>query len=271
MSPADTKSVHRYAATAVLLIVVSACSEGASPRPVVEPTGPPQLRSEVIQRHVEEFGSVLADRRAGTAGEGAASAYVLGHLQQAGYVVLLDSVPLADLIRSTNIVAQPPSGDAPEVVVAVPYDEPPPGSSARSYDEALALMLELARALRVSNPDHSVEFVALGAEFVADGGALNGRLGSRRLAQSLLDSGASPLIVLLDTGSPTPRLRGDVPSGLEDVTTEGQGEDPSPGEGMGPGTSAEVFRRAGFDVVVVAGPLADVGAMLLRYLSSDPL
>jgi hypothetical protein len=164
-------------------LLLCSCTDGGSARPSVEPTGPPTVRPEVAERHAREFRTDLSDREPGSQGEEAASVYLLGHLQQAGYTVLLDPVPVANLVRSTNVVALPPSGADPTVVVVVPYDDSgDPG--------AIGSFLELARALRVAAPEHSVEFVALGAESA-------GRRGSRRLIESLDD----PRVVELGGGS----------------------------------------------------------------------
>jgi hypothetical protein len=254
--------------TLLLLILCTACGGAESARPRVDPSGPPSLQTDLIQQHVREFETDLAERRAGTQGEQAASAYILGHLQRAGYVVLLDSVPLADLVRSTNVVARPPSGTDPDVVVTVSYDEPPDDETAHRQAESVAMMLELARALRVVAPDHSVQFVALGAEHAPVGG---GRLGSRRLAQTLLDAEVRPLLVSLATGFGADRVRvlGDVPPALATAVRSGGGTSAGVGMGSDGDPSADVFKRAGFDVVVVAGPPADAGAALLQFLSSN--
>lgn len=260
--------MSRFVATVALLAALAACSGGAGPRSEVEPTGPAFLQIDVIRRHAAEFATDLSDRIAGSDGEQAASVYILGHLQQAGYVVLLDSVPLADLVRSTNVVAQPPSGESPEVVVTVPYDEPPTQDAARQQGEAVGVMIELARALRVAEPEHRVEFVALGAEHAAESG---GRLGSRRLAQTLLDAEARPLVVIVrvDVGARNLQLLGDVAQDLEDAAAAGGFDHPAGGGSTGMDNTEvadDVFKRAGFDLVVITGPPQDVGDVLLEFL-----
>jgi hypothetical protein len=261
----DTKAALRRVATAMVALC-TACSAGESPPPGSEPAGPPFLRPDVIERHAREFDTDLSERRAGTQAEQAASAYILGHLQQAGYVVLLDSVPLADLVRSTNVIAEPPGGRSPSMVVAVPYDEPPDPHTARREGAALGLMLELARALRAAAPQHGVEFVALGAEYADVGG---GRLGSRRLAQTLLDDDARPLVLTFDieATSPSPFLAGDVPPALESAAAESFGDSvrtETAIEGSG-----SVFARAGLRVVVIGGRVAEWGDPLLAFLASE--
>jgi hypothetical protein len=253
-------------ATTAMVALCTACTVGESPPPHSEPAGPPFLRPDVIKRHAREFDTDLSGRRAGTQAEQAASAYILGHLQQAGYLVLLDSVPLADLVRSTNVIAEPPRGGSPSIVVAVPYDEPPDPNTARREGTALGVMLELARAVRAAAPQHSVEFVALGAEYADVGG---GRLGSRRLAQTLLDDGAQPLVLTFDieATSPSPFLAGDVPPALESAATESLGDSvrtETAIEGSG-----SVFARAGFRVVVMGGRVVEWEDPLLAFLASE--
>lgn len=260
--------MSRFLATVCLLAALSACSGGAGPRPEVEATGPASVQIDVIRRHAAEFATDLADRIAGSDGAQAASVYILGHLQQAGYVVLLDSVPLADLVRSTNVVAQPPSGDPPGVVIAVPYDEPPTQDAAWHQGEAVGVMIEVARALRVAKPEHTVEFVALGAEQADEGG---GRLGSRRLAQTLLDADVRPLVVTVrfDLGFTNLQLFGDVPPALDDAARAVGVEQPASGGSTGVDEAEvadDVFKRAGFDLIVVTGPPQEVGDVLLEFL-----
>jgi hypothetical protein len=251
--------------TATALIVLGcACTSAGEGSSHVEPTGPPFLRRQLITAHARQFDTDIADRKAGTQGEQAASAYILGHLQQAGYVVLLDAVPVANLIRSTNVVAEPPSGGDPLAVVAVPYDLPPDAASARREGDALGVMMELARALRAAAPDHSVEFVALGAEYSNEGG---GRLGSRRLAQALIDDDVHPLVLTFDIEDEgEPLLEGQVPPALEREARADFGS-----EVLGTGRVDEVgalFRQAGFGVVEMSGPPLAWGNPLLRYLES---
>jgi hypothetical protein len=119
------------------------------------------VQADVVDDHAAQFDDSLDDRLAGSQQEFAAATYILGHLQTAGYVPLLDPVPVQDLVRSTNVVAEPPSGERPQVVVTVAYDTRP---ESRPAGAALGLWLELARSLYARDREHAVEFVALGAE-----------------------------------------------------------------------------------------------------------
>jgi hypothetical protein len=237
------------AAIAGQVLLMCACAAERTPAPDVDAIGPPHVDLEVVQDHARQFREELQDRVAGSQQEQAASVYILGHLQQAGYVVLLEAVPVEDLVRSTNVVAQPPGGGDAETIVVVSYA----ATERAGEDRAVALFLELARALRARVPEHAVEFVALGAEHAAAGG---GRLGSRRLAQRLLDEDADPFIVRIDSVTREGRVvaRGPGAARIADASTESAGD--------------PVFTRAGFDHAVVSGPADEVGNNLLDFLTS---
>lgn len=216
----------------LLLAVPAACSTLPEGQRATKPaSGPPEVRMDVVEEHAHQFDEEQAVRRAGSQEEFAASAYVVAHLTEAGYVSRLDAVPVQDLVRSTNVVALPPSGEEPEVIVTVAYDSSP-GSPPGGL--AIGTWLEVARALRAVEPDHSVQFVALGAEHTTVSG---GHLGSRRLARQLTDDGRSPEIVVVEA------------AGSE---TTG---------------AAEVFEAAGFETRVFESGAAAAGTELLDYLS----
>lgn len=183
-------SMYRYLAAVAMLL--ASCSQGGQVVSAPEPSGPPEVQLDVVARHAEQFDVELPDRRAGSQEELAAASYILGHLQLAGFSPYLDGVPVQDQVRSTNVVALPPSGAEPRYLVAVAYD-----TGARHDDRGryIGLFLELARAIEVAEPDHAVAFVAVGAES-AD------RRGTRRLAQYLLDRGFDPTIFTIGMAIP---------------------------------------------------------------------
>lgn len=231
-----------------LVLVAAACSSEEVAPVDVKPSGPPDVVVEDVGRHAEQFDRDIPRRPAGSQQEFAAAAYLLGHLQRWGYVVQLDYVPVEDLVRSTNVVAEPPAG-APTVVVVIPYD-------GRNGGEGLGVFIEVARALRVRVSDHHAQFVALGAERATVSGGL---LGSRRLARRLLDDELQPTIVelaVVETGEPYV-VSGDAAAEFLRAST-GAGEQAS-------GTDV-VWERAGFRHAVVSGDPAQVGAALLDFL-----
>ena len=175
---------------AVSLLLLPACIGGGAdaPRPEFTPEGPPQVQSEVIERHAEQFEQDLATRPAGSQQEFAAATYLTAHLQQGGYVVRLEDVPVANTVRSSNVIGLPPSGADPRIVVTVSYDTPSDRPDRDAGD--IGAFLEVARALRVTQADHDVEFVALGAQS-------EDMLGARRLAQLLIEAEVEPQIVHL--------------------------------------------------------------------------
>lgn len=197
-----------------LLFASCISSDSARPEAVFTPQGPPRVQPEVVARHAEQFETDLASRPPGSQEEFAAASYLTAHLQQAGYSVRLESVPVADTVRSSDVIAVPPSGEQPEVIVTVSFDTPIGDPDADGSD--IGAFLELARALRVATDDHSIEFVALGAQS-------DDMLGARRLARLLLDEEVRARIVHLastereaalvgpleDAGFPVERFVGD--------------------------------------------------------------
>ncbi|MDQ4144684.1 MAG: hypothetical protein M3198_13260 [Actinomycetota bacterium] len=241
----------------VVAVLGTACSGETSQPSEVRPTGPPKIRPAVVSDHAAQLDEELADRPAGSQEEQAASQYVLGHLQLAGYFVELDAVPVENLVESTNLLALPPSGEEPETIVAVAYDADEDTASGST----VGAFIELARALYAAAPEHRVEFVALGGE------ATDEHLGSRRLAQQLRDDEASPDVLML-VPAPGDRVGfvGSLAADLEDAARDA-GIDP----GTAPPTGVygvDVFAEAGFDSAVVGGGSAkDLGALLLAYLA----
>jgi hypothetical protein len=223
-----------------------------------------------VARHAAQFDEELARRPPGSQEEEAAAGYLLGHLQRAGYRVLLQGVPVANAVSSVDLVALPPAGGRPSAVVAVAYDSGPEGGG---YGEALGTFLELGRALGAARPRHSIELVGLGAEHADESG---GHLGSRRLARLLLDSGDHPVVITLEGRSPGsgfgavgaagPRLIGvaerlGVPI-ADHLALGGR-------YGRALAERARIFAAAGLEHAGVTGNPSAVGRVLLRFLLGE--
>ncbi len=239
-------------AVLLALLALASCTAGETPRPVGTPSGLPDIDANTIEAHADQFEDELPDRKAGSQEEFAAATYITAHLQQAGYVVEFDSVPVANTVRSTNIVALPPSTEDPEYLVAVAYD----GRGATG----VAAFLEVARALRVRVPEHSVQFVALGAQYTE----LNeGALGARRMVALLRDRELEPYVVEIhDEGSGLLKSYGGPLEGrLDDI--EGRTDE------LPTTPASEVFDKAEFDYTLVTGPAADVAETLLEFLVDE--
>ncbi|MFN2488755.1 MAG: hypothetical protein ABR529_03245 [Actinomycetota bacterium] len=264
--------MSRVGRTALLLVLVfGACTSAPPTASELRAEGPPRVQRHLVLRHAEQFDEDLERRPAGSQQEEAAAAYILGHLQRAGYVARLEAVPVADTVNSTDVIAVPPSGTAPTRVVAVPYDTT---REASDDGTAIGLFLELGRALKAVAPRHDVEFVALGAERTP---LQQGHLGARRLAKLLLDEGADPQVITIESvGGPSRGsfgAFGDDVAGVVEVARHLHIPilaSPAPGPGAGRDLTgrAEVFVGAGFDHVAVTGGIEQVGRVLLRYLSS---
>lgn len=145
----------------MLLLTLTACvpgTDGDVARP--SPSGPPRIDYDLVRQHALQFDVDIPSRPPGSQHELAAATYILGHLQLAGYGATLAPVPVADQVQSTNVVAFPRSGEDPRILVTVGYahDGQGPGDGQR-----IGLFLEIARAMYVADPGHSIGFVALGA------------------------------------------------------------------------------------------------------------
>lgn len=251
----DTKWVRKTLLLALLVLV--SCTANETPRPAASPSGPPAIEADAIEAHASQFADELPDRVAGSQQEFAATTYITAHLQQAGYVVEFDSVPVENTVRSTNVVALPPSTEDPLYLVATSYDGSGPTPS-------VGVFLELARALRASVPEHSVEFVALGAE---ESDVPGGPLGTRRMIKLLQDRELSPRVIFLTNLEPPAKFKayGAEAEELNRLAFDDGGITDelltTPG--------SDLFAQAGFDTTLVAGEPARVGQILLRYLANE--
>jgi hypothetical protein len=226
-------------------------ADGVLPR-----TGPPRVQSATAIQRAQWFDSHDPDRPAGSQGELVASSYLLARLEQAGYVVSLDPVPVGNLLHSTNVIALAPSGAATTVVI-VDYDT---SASARSDGPALGTFLEMARALRVLQAHHSVEFAALGAQHTDVNG---GQVGARSLIELLKQARPQPSIIRI----------GNIRQGASGLTVTGPRAASITAAAAKQGVAArrsgsvpdDVFTSAGFAETVVDGNLS-AGPVLLAYL-----
>jgi Peptidase family M28 len=247
----------RWAAVALVIFACSACSgDPSGPMPTVRALGP-RIHMDLVRRHAAQLDDEDPFRPAGSQQEAVAAAYLLGHLQLAGYQPFLDAVPVENLVRSTNVVAPPPDGEEPAVVVVAPYDTVAgePGGGV-----ALGLLLELARVMNEKHPHHRVGFAALGAEHAEASG---GRLGSRRLVNYLRDRDERPVVVLLghlEVDGPTLSLAGR-PGPVPPRPTPFE---PFPARGTG-----EVFAAAGLRAFSVDGDARAAARLVLSYLEEE--
>lgn len=245
----------------VLSFLVLGCSPAPSPQSTsAEPPGPPDARPEAIERHATQFADELPERPPGGNEEQVAASYILGFLQQAGYPGRLDGVPVADLVRSTNVIGTPPRGAAPEYLVAVPYGTPPNDALDA---HSIGVFLEVARALAVRESDHAVEFVALGAEFAEQEA---GTLGSRAMASLLREESLEPEIIYLSPKLSSDSFYAEGPLASEFEPASSAGTTRLPEVAL---AAAAAYRNEGFEVTVIDGDPEEVAAALLEFLSQS--
>lgn len=175
----------------VALLLLAACGTDATLGARPAPSGPPTIDYDLVRQHALQFDVDIPSRPPGSQHELAAATYILGHLQLAGYSPTLAAVPVADQVQSTNVVAFPPNGENPEVLVAIGYDDSGRGAG---EGQQIGLFLELARAINVAEPDHRAGFVALGAE-------TDDYAGSVELGRTLEERGFEPQLLLLQLGN----------------------------------------------------------------------
>lgn len=210
----------------------------------------------MIGEHARQFDEEVPDRPAGSQQESVALSYITGHLQQAGYLVRLESVPVANTIRSSDVIALAPSGERPETVVLVSVDTRP---DLGPQGDALGTFLEIARALRVLNPTHPVEFVAAGANSTGD------LLGSRRLISLLREISAHPAVIEISSDHREREFWASGPLAARLVQLAGANADESAGT-----KGDDPFATAGLGHTVVGGEPTVVGRVLLEFLSTTP-
>ena len=240
------------------LLALVSCTANETPRPAASPSGPPTIEVDAIEAHSTQFKEELPERPAGSQQEFAGATYITAHLQQAGYVVEFDSIPIENAVRSTNVVALPPSTEDPLYLVAASYD-------GDGESPAVGIFLELSRALRASVPEHSVEFVALGAEETNLPGA---PLGSRRMIKLLQDRELTPRIIFLTNTSPPGDFKA-YGADADALHTLAFGEDAVITSELLTAPGSDVFEDAGFDTTLVAGEPERLASVLLRFLATE--
>lgn len=250
---------------AVLLAAGAASCSSPNPGRPGHAAGPPNVRPRTVFGFGRVFDDSFNPRPPGSQKELLASSYLTAHMARLGYVLRLDSVPVADSVASGNVEAFPHRAPArPSAVVTVAYDTPPGGS-----DEGASLgeWLEIGRALEVRGAADGVELVALGAEHARVSG---GQLGSRRLAQVLLDEKATPQVITIGTigRSRTFSALGPAAPALDAIARK-LGIPLRRGVIAGPSAvHPDVWAEAGFHHTTIAGGAGATGRVLLRFLAA---
>lgn len=240
------------------LLALISCTAAETPSPTTTPNGPPVIDVDTIETHAQQFGDELSRRPAGSQQEFAAATYITAHLQQAGYVVELDSIPIENTVRSTNVVALPPSTEDPVYLVASAYD-------GDGESRAVGVFLELARALRASVPEHSVEFVALGAEETDRPGT---PLGSRRIIKVLQDRELTPRVIFLTNSTPPQDFKA-YGADADALHTLAYRDGAALTDELMTSPGSMLFEDAGFETTLVAGEPGRIGPVLLRFLAGE--
>lgn len=168
------------------LFVVAGCTDGPDERDTGPAPSPPSSSSappsppaapvfevERVVADVRHLADVVGPRHATSPAFAEAASWAEGRLQDLGYEVEVQQVPVpagtswgvpVDAGISLNVIASPPGFDsaAPHRVVGAHLDTVPQAPGAEDNASGVALMLELAR-LQADSP-LPVRFVAFGAE-----------------------------------------------------------------------------------------------------------
>jgi hypothetical protein len=245
-------------ALALVAAALPACGRSAGAGRTPKP-GTPNVRLDVVSQEARWFDAQDPLRAAGSQQELTAASYLLGRLERAGYTVNLDPVPVGNLLHSTNVLALPASGHVATVVI-VDYDT---SAAAPSDGAALGTFLEVARATQASQPNHTVEFAALGAEHVVVNG---GQVGSRSLIELLKDQ--SPHARIIRIAAIRSGGSGISASGPQAPTIAKAGDKDHVRTNTSGGVQDDVFTSAGLTETTVAGGLS-VGPVLLTFLTEE--
>ncbi|MGH2808486.1 MAG: hypothetical protein ACRDKT_14560 [Actinomycetota bacterium] len=236
---------------AILVFLAACAGDSGSGEPGAAPTGRGEIDYTLVQRHAEQFDVDLPSRPPGSQQELAAATYILGHLQLAGYSPVLDAIPVGNQVQSSNVIAVPPNGDAPQVVVTVAYDTL--GERVHTGTE-IGLFLELARAINVAEPDHAIAFAALGAE----GADARGSIG---LASFFEEQGLDPSVLSIRTGA---RESGQIRAAGSCATTSFE---LTPFEEcVAARLSGDPFSQRGFRHTLIEGDTDVMGRSLFEFL-----
>lgn len=134
-----------------------------------------------MQRHVQILAG-LGVRRAGTPAEAAAANFAVKQFSAAGYIVTRQAVPLPNGRTSMNISAELPGVSDRIILLGAHLDSKYPSPGANDNASGVAVLLEVARALKTVTPPYTVRFVAIGAEEMIDRHRDHHHYGSRLLA-----------------------------------------------------------------------------------------
>jgi hypothetical protein len=129
----------------------------------------------------------------------------------------------------------------------------------------VGVFLELARSLRASVPEHSVEFVALGAE---ESDVPDGPLGTRRMIKLLQDRDLTPKVIFLTNNEPPGDFKA-YGADADELHSLAFGDEVALTQELMVAPGSDLFAEAGFDTTLVAGEPSRVAQILLRFLANE--
>jgi Zn-dependent M28 family amino/carboxypeptidase len=143
--------------------------------PVTQAQGPIDFTEEIttdqVMAHIEALSVNIGARQAGTDSEAAAADYITGQFESWGYEVEIQEFEFPDGGASLdgtsrNVIAVKPGADDQMVVIGAHMDSVTDGTGADDNASGVAVMLAAAEALATVDTQHTLVFVAFGAEEV---------------------------------------------------------------------------------------------------------
>ncbi len=130
-----------------------------------------QATRQTARGHIVALSEDIGSRLAGTPGESRAADYIEGVFADLGYAPTQTRFPFAprssqrgEGLISGNVMAVKEGNSALEIVVGAHYDSEARGRGAGDNASGVAVMLEVAAALRDVSTPYTIRFIAFGAE-----------------------------------------------------------------------------------------------------------
>ncbi|MBR0599369.1 M20/M25/M40 family metallo-hydrolase [Sinanaerobacter chloroacetimidivorans] len=122
---------------------------------------------EVAFQHLQVLSDEIGQRVVGTKGESDAREYICSQFQRIGYDTVIQDFTFTRKGKeysSSNVIAVKPGKSSEVVIVGGHYDSVAVGRGADDNASGIAVILEVAEALKKIKTPYTIKFVAFGAE-----------------------------------------------------------------------------------------------------------
>ncbi len=185
--PTEVTVTLPVSAVAASTTAAPTTSTTAAPTTTTTPAPIPPLAFDeaMAMGHLKALAQDIGPRKSGTEAEAAALDYASAYLQGLGYDVLTTQVSLPGGLYSRNVSAVKRGTSDSLVVVGAHADTKAGAPGGNDNASGVAVVLELARALRDADTAATIEFVVFGAEEMTDSDPDHHHYGSRQFLQGL--------------------------------------------------------------------------------------